>query len=135
MPIDPELVPHDDLASLHKVHLKAFKLLKNPSRGGSVSEFRQYHTPFVGREAERRRLEEALFGEKPGAVALVGEPGVGKTRLAAIAVDEGRRKGMRVLAFNGDTQKRTTPFSAIRALVLQCLSLKAAPPTTTSSAS
>ena len=121
-----KLVPHDDLASLHKVHLKAFKLLENPSRGGSVSEFRQYHTPFVGREAERRRLEEALFGEKPGAVALVGEPGVGKTRLAAIAVDEGRRKGMRVLAFNGDTQKRTTPFSAIRALVLQCLSLKAA---------
>jgi class 3 adenylate cyclase/tetratricopeptide (TPR) repeat protein len=121
-----KLAPHDGVAALQKVRLKAFELLENPARGGSSSEFRQYHTPFVGREVERRRLEQALFGEKPGAVALIGEPGVGKTRLAAIAVDDARRKGMRVVAFNGDTQKRTTPFSAIRALVLQCLSLKAA---------
>ena len=84
--------------------------------------FPSYRLPFVGREMERRLLRETLI-ERRGAVALIAEPGIGKTRLAATAVDEARWKGMRVLAFTGDSQRRTTPFWAMRALILQSLSL------------
>jgi class 3 adenylate cyclase/tetratricopeptide (TPR) repeat protein len=121
-----QLAPHHGVPALQKVRLKAFELLENPSRSALVSEFRQYQSPFIGRQRERRGLEEALFGDESGAVALIGEPGIGKTRLASIAVDEAKSRGTRVLVFNGDNQKRTTPFSAIRTLILQSLSVKAA---------
>jgi len=123
-----QLAPHEGIPALQKVRLEAFELLEDPGCRTPASVFHPYQSPFVGRELERRRLEETLFGEESSAVALIGEPGIGKTRLASIAVDDARRKGIRVLAFNGDNQKRTTPFSAIRTLILQSLSLKAACP-------
>ena len=57
-------------------------------------------TPLVEREAERailhRLIDEALAGH--GRLALVaGEPGVGKSRLAAEIGDEAQARGMRVL--------------------------------------
>lgn len=54
-------------------------------------------TPFVGRSEERERLRRLLEGVQRGRSAIVligGEPGVGKTRLAAEVVDEARTRGM-----------------------------------------
>jgi predicted ATPase len=55
---------------------------------------------FVGREAElgvlTAAIDAAVAGE-PGVVAVSGEAGVGKTRLAEEAADRARRNGARVL--------------------------------------
>ena len=120
-----QLTPHDGVPALQKVRLKAYELTALPAPETSESVFRDYRFPFVGRELERRILKETLI-ERRGAVALIGEPGIGKTRLASTAIDEAHLKGMRVLTFRGDNQRRTTPFSAIRTLILQSLSLKTA---------
>jgi class 3 adenylate cyclase/tetratricopeptide (TPR) repeat protein len=117
------LTPYDGVAALQKVRLKSYELCAPPPRETSQSIFRKYPFPFVGRELERRILRETLSGERCSAVALIGEPGIGKTRLAAIAIDDARLKGMYVLSFCGDNQRQTTPFFAIRMLILQSLSL------------
>jgi class 3 adenylate cyclase/tetratricopeptide (TPR) repeat protein len=56
--------------------------------------------PFVGRDAELRRLAERLAeaGAGRGRLALVaGEPGIGKTRLAEELAEVAHRKGVAVL--------------------------------------
>jgi DNA-binding CsgD family transcriptional regulator len=57
-------------------------------------------TPLVGREAERRGLDDALEAAasgNPGAVVLDGEPGVGKSRLVTEFVERARDGGATVL--------------------------------------
>ncbi|MEX2195638.1 MAG: AAA family ATPase [Thermoleophilaceae bacterium] len=57
--------------------------------------------PFVGREAElaplRAALERALAGKGAELVAITGEPGIGKTRLAAELAREAHAGGARIL--------------------------------------
>jgi hypothetical protein len=120
-----QLTPYDGVRALQKVRLKAYELTAPPAPETSDSVFRDYRFPLVGRDLERRILRETLI-ERRGAVALIGEPGIGKTRLASSAIGDARLKGMRVLTFSGDNQRRTTPFSAIRTLIMQSLSLEPA---------
>lgn len=58
------------------------------------------HVPFVGRAAEvarlSQKLQEARAGQG-GLVMLVGEPGIGKTRLAEELAEAARREGTVVL--------------------------------------
>jgi DNA-binding SARP family transcriptional activator/tetratricopeptide (TPR) repeat protein len=54
-------------------------------------------TPFVGREAELRRLARTLDGHGPQVVALVGLGGAGKTRLVFEATERARRAGHEVV--------------------------------------
>ena len=74
-------------------------------------------TPFVGRGAElarlSRRLERAAAGEG-GLALVVGEPGIGKTRLTEEFAAQARRGGARVLwgrCFEGDWAPLYAPFS------------------------
>lgn len=120
----PQLAPYDGIPALQKAGLKAYELIAPMTPEASESAFRNDRVPFVGREPERRILRETLTEERRGAIALIGEPGIGKTRLASTVIEDARLKGMRVLTFSGDNQKRTTPYSAIRTLILQSLSLK-----------
>nr|NIV48173.1 protein kinase [Gammaproteobacteria bacterium] len=56
--------------------------------------------PFVGRDYERAELDAALDHAKSGRGALIllgGEPGVGKTRLAAEVLADGRARGFLAL--------------------------------------
>ena len=68
----------------------------------------------VGRDAELRALEralEALDGGEPRALGLVGEPGIGKSRLLG---ELGRRAACRghvVLAGRASELERDVPFA------------------------
>src|SRR5205823_10082706 len=71
--------------------------------------------PMVGREAElaalERRLAAAFRGEG-GVVLLAGEPGIGKTRLAAEACALARQRGVRVLIGRCEEQG-TAPYQPV----------------------
>ena len=51
----------------------------------------------VGRESELGAVETCLGSERPRAVAIVGEPGIGKTTLWQAAVEQARARGARML--------------------------------------
>ncbi|MGO4832099.1 AAA family ATPase, partial [Rhizobiaceae sp. 2RAB30] len=86
---------------------------------------RSYHGPLIGRGNEREVLREALSQPVVGkrAVGIIGEPGIGKSRLAVAAIEDAHASGMSVLVFLCDSRKRTTPYAAIRSLILSALSL------------
>ena len=79
-------------------------------------------TPFVGREIERRLLQERFDAAKSGQGQLVlvtGEPGIGKSRLALeLAADLGERPHA-WLACRGSPQHQHTPFHPIIELLSQ----------------
>jgi tetratricopeptide (TPR) repeat protein len=69
--------------------------------------------PLVGRDAERRQVEatlEAAGNGRGAAVALVGEAGVGKSRLARECVEALRRAGWLVLEAAAVSYGQGTPF-------------------------
>jgi tetratricopeptide (TPR) repeat protein len=69
----------------------------------------------VGRSAETATLSAALDEVERGAgrsVLLRGEPGVGKSRLMDAALDEARRRGMRIVKGVGSPVDQSTPFAA-----------------------
>ncbi|OLR92412.1 helix-turn-helix transcriptional regulator [Actinokineospora bangkokensis] len=75
----------------------------------------------VGREPELDEIAAALAGAqraRGGAVFLVGEPGVGKTRLAAEAVGRALESGMVVLRGRGSTTGPAVPFRALSEALL-----------------
>jgi DNA-binding SARP family transcriptional activator/tetratricopeptide (TPR) repeat protein len=74
--------------------------------------------PMVGRSNEMDRLGQRIRGIRGGSAGgvamLVGEPGIGKTRIAAAAADMARRDGVRVLwgrSFGGAWAPPYGPFA------------------------
>jgi class 3 adenylate cyclase/tetratricopeptide (TPR) repeat protein len=92
-------------------------------RGLTGSEFaRRYGSRIVGRGEELETLRRALPGaEEHGAVAIIGDAGIGKSRLAAALMEEAQAAGVQIYSYFGDGQETTTPFAAARALILQAL--------------
>ena len=71
-------------------------------------------SPIVGREAELAQLDaalDALDAGAPGAIAVEGEPGIGKTRLLHELRDRGEARGHLVLAGSAAEFERSEPFS------------------------
>jgi ATP/maltotriose-dependent transcriptional regulator MalT len=72
--------------------------------------------PLVGREAELRVLERALevVGEgRSWAVGVVGEPGIGKSRLLAELARRAQERGLRVLAGRAGELERDLTFAVL----------------------
>ncbi len=72
--------------------------------------------PFVGRQAERAALSRALAaarGGRGGVVTLVGDAGLGKSRLLAELLDTA--SDVRVLTIEGGRYAEATPYFALRA--------------------
>jgi class 3 adenylate cyclase/tetratricopeptide (TPR) repeat protein len=81
--------------------------------------------PFVDRERERAVLAAALAPVQAGfgsLVELVGEPGIGKSRLAEELQD--RCSGMRMLHARCDQYESTTPYHPFRPLLLSLLDVE-----------
>jgi class 3 adenylate cyclase/tetratricopeptide (TPR) repeat protein len=118
-----DLSPQSDHALLARIGAKVFRLEGEPRRLSWRSE-RSYRSPLIGREEERTTLREVILsrGSRRSA-AVTGPPGIGKSRLAAVAIDDAVADGQKVVAFYGDSQKRTTPYAAMRSIILEAMSL------------
>lgn len=71
-----------------------------PPRVPKVPETRPADTPLIGREAETAQLREALdraAGERGGLVVVLGEAGMGKSRLVEELIAHAKRRDARVL--------------------------------------
>jgi len=84
-------------------------------------------TPFAGRQNELARLERRLQGARSGSGGLafvVGEPGIGKTRLLEEFTARARAAGAQVLwgrCFEGELSRPFGPFAeAIAAYAKEC---------------
>src|SRR4051812_22145466 len=82
----------------------------------------QTRAPFiVGRNAQLDTIERALAEARTGAgsaVFLVGEPGIGKSRLALAAAERATAAGMPVLRGRGSTVGPTVPFRPLTEALL-----------------
>ncbi len=82
----------------------------------------RHHTRFVGREAERQRLHHHLnlaFEGRGQIVSLVGEPGIGKTRLLSEFVRLERDRAITYLIGSCHAYGQNTPYFPMMALVRQ----------------
>ena len=118
-----EITSLDSPANLSAVNTRAFRLEARPDETVGRDVARRYPSPIVGRRDELARLAKALPrpGGKSASIALIGEAGIGKSRLAAAAI--AGAGDARILVFYGDTQKRTTAFAAVRSLIKDLLHL------------
>jgi len=70
--------------------------------------------PTVGRDRELQQLDaalEALADDAPGAVAIEGEPGIGKSRLLRELRDRAEARGQLLLCGSAAEFERSMPFS------------------------
>ncbi|BFU45415.1 ATP-binding protein [Krasilnikovia sp. MM14-A1004] len=82
----------------------------------------QTRAPFIiGRNAQLDTIERALADARTGfggAVFLMGEPGIGKSRLALAAAERAAAAGMQVLRGRGSTVGPTVPFRPLTEALL-----------------
>ncbi|HEV2452238.1 MAG TPA: AAA family ATPase, partial [Streptosporangiaceae bacterium] len=78
----------------------------------------------VGRDNEFRVVEQALAAARMGqggAVFVVGESGIGKSRLAALAADQGFAEGMSLLRGRGSVIGPMVPFRSLTEALMSLL--------------
>src|SRR4030095_11475169 len=91
-----ELTPLADVKSLKQINARAYSLSGAPRPAGSEdSGSRNYRPPLIGRQRERETVRHALARQDPGcrAIAVIGEPGIGKSRLAAASIQHAQQSG------------------------------------------
>jgi DNA-binding SARP family transcriptional activator/tetratricopeptide (TPR) repeat protein len=92
------------------------ELIAEISRGPAVQVGRPGRAVLVGREREVRLLERAVEraeDARGGMVALVGEPGVGKTRLAEAALGTAADRGWHVIRGSARPGEGATPYGPV----------------------
>ena len=73
----------------------------------------------VGRESELEAVEVFLRSERPRAVAIVGEPGIGKTTLWQAAVEHARARGARLLIARPTESEARLAFAGLADLLAE----------------
>ena len=71
----------------------------------------------VGRESELGAVETFLRSDRPCAIAIVGEPGIGKTTLWQAAVERARAQGSRVLIARPTESEARLAFAGLADLL------------------
>ena len=80
----------------------------------------------LGRSRERRRIDDALAQARAGAsaaLALTGDPGIGKTTLLDYAAAQAAASGMQVLRARGVESEAQIPFGSLLEVIRPALTL------------
>jgi class 3 adenylate cyclase/tetratricopeptide (TPR) repeat protein len=80
-------------------------------------------SPLVGRDAELKALAGMVGPGSPGVIGILGEAGLGKSRLCFEATAMAQSAGRRVVQVRGVSVNSATPFAALRASITQLLLL------------
>ena len=73
--------------------------------------------PLVGRAAEVNFLRELRSGARPKSAVIIGPAGVGKSRLARVALEEAAAEGWNTLVLKGNSSATAVPFGAFRTVL------------------
>jgi predicted ATPase len=113
------VTPHEASAAIADRAIEIFRLNARPNDVGHNDVARRYQNPIVDRVDELAALRERLprSGGESSSVALIGEPGIGKSRLATAAMTDALTSDVRCCVFYGAVQRRITAFAVARALV------------------
>ncbi len=119
------LEPFETTGDQFTDHAPYFELRGPPAQTAHRSIVRSYPFPIVGREVERRRIKAALTPApgRPSSAAIIGEPGIGKSRLAMSIVADWEKAGRTVLSFSGNARRQATPFAMMRSLILAAINV------------
>ncbi|MEX2439511.1 MAG: tetratricopeptide repeat protein [Actinomycetota bacterium] len=88
---------------------------------GAVEDDR---TPLIGRDAELGELRAALDRAREGSgrvIEILGEPGIGKSRLVAELVT--RADGLRLLTTGCELYRASTPYASVRSVLERLLEI------------
>jgi class 3 adenylate cyclase/tetratricopeptide (TPR) repeat protein len=80
-------------------------------------------SPLVGRDAELKALADLIGPGAHGVIGILGEAGLGKSRLCFEATALAMRAGRQVVQVRGVSMNSATPFAPLRASVTQLLLL------------
>ncbi|XUJ37565.1 AAA family ATPase [Bradyrhizobium japonicum] len=114
-----DLTAHKATSGIADRVIEAYTLNARPDDVDHNEIASRYQNPIVNRVDELAALRELLPGPgtKSCSVALLGEPGIGKSRLATAVIAEALTSDVRCCVFYGGVQRRATPFAAARTLV------------------
>jgi class 3 adenylate cyclase/tetratricopeptide (TPR) repeat protein len=115
--------PKDLDLGLRTGPVRCFALREAPRHSPSALLTVRHKYPVVGREHELERLRDLVSsdGETPLALSCIGEPGLGKSRLAAAASQFAMEQDRTVILHEIRELDRTTPFACARALIQAAL--------------
>ena len=82
----------------------------SPPPAPGLGEADVAETPLIGRDAERRRLEEAVAAGERGVIAILGDAGIGKTRLTRELATIATAAGAHVIVGRCHDAERILPF-------------------------
>jgi len=80
-------------------------------------------SPLVGRDAVLKALTRLMTPGSSGVIGLIGEAGLGKSRLCLEATALASNAGRRVVQIRGVSMNSATPFAPLRACIMQLLLL------------
>src|SRR5437870_9393446 len=117
--------PSSDLVRIAGLLREGRRAAPRPTKAGQVSERHERRfeaEPLIGREREFARLYDAWLGvrrREPHIVALLGDPGVGKTTLTNAFVSTSQMEGAAIARAQAYDAERELPFAVLAELVKQ----------------
>jgi len=117
--------PSPDLVRIADLLREGRRPATRPDKGGQVSERRERRfeaETLIGREREFARLYDAWLAvrrREPRMVALLGDPGVGKTTLTNAFVSTCQMEGAAIARAQAYEAERELPFAVLAELVKQ----------------
>jgi adenylate cyclase len=104
-------------------HVKGSESLVAAFRPMTVSGAHRGHggSEIVGRESERRQLQDALQSYHGGTIIVQGEPGIGKSVLLDDLAEFARTHGFRILRGFATSIEKLTPYFAWRDVIHELL--------------
>jgi class 3 adenylate cyclase/tetratricopeptide (TPR) repeat protein len=114
-----DLTPHKASPVIADRVIRVHRLSAKPADIDHNEVARRYQNRIVNRFDELAALRERMPRRdgRSCSVALIGEPGIGKSRLAAAAMTLALTPDVRYCVIYGGTQRRTTAFAAARAII------------------